>query len=153
MDKTSPTNSIIHVHSNSSDQTEMAGADFGRWLATHKPQGGVFVAMSGDLGAGKTTFVRGVASVISPSTHASSPSYAIINHYGGPREMYHCDLYRITSEDDLVSVGFYDLIDSGIVFVEWASVMDAIPVKEYFTVDISKVDENRREIVVRAVCD
>ena len=142
-------NVIINTITTSTNKTEEAGVDFANWIARNVPNGSVFVAISGELGAGKTTFVRGMASVLAPNTHISSPSYTIVNHYPASRDVYHCDLYRINGEDDLASVGFYDFIDSGIVIAEWASVAGEISVSNYFTVDIHTVNENEREIIIK----
>ena len=67
------------------------------------------VAMCGELGSGKTVFVRGMASVLTPDAAVQSPSYTIVNEYIGKNyNLYHFDMYRITGEDDLFSIGFYD---------------------------------------------
>ena len=139
---------IIQKITTSASQTETVGASFATWIEENIPTGAIFIAMSGNLGAGKTTFVRGMASVLAPDAHVSSPTYAIVNCYSGKRELYHCDLYRISDEDDLVSVGFYDFVQKGIVIAEWAEVMERFPTEEYFTVAIDAIDENRREITI-----
>jgi len=140
---------LLHKTTATPAETEAVGAEFATWLAENRPTGGVFVAMSGDLGAGKTTFVRGMARILAPAAHVSSPTYAIVNQYGGKRNLHHCDLYRISGEDDLVSVGFYDFVESGIVVVEWAERMDNIPAKEHFSVDIRVADEEKREVEIQ----
>lgn len=100
-------------------ETEAVGAALGNAV---KEAGDVaFVALKGDLGAGKTAFTRGFASVLSPGSIVRSPTYAIVNEYKkGTLPLYHFDLYRIEDEDDLYSVGFYDYVDSGICIVEWS---------------------------------
>ena len=110
--------------SDSSIQTEKIGADFANGL---RP--GDFVALYGDLGAGKTAFVRGAGSVLNPRAPVCSPTYSIVNCYGGDPRIYHFDLYRIEDEDDLYSTGYYDYIEEGaIVFCEWCEkVPSAIP--------------------------
>ncbi|MBO4422287.1 MAG: tRNA (adenosine(37)-N6)-threonylcarbamoyltransferase complex ATPase subunit type 1 TsaE [Clostridia bacterium] len=95
--------------------TEKAGAELASKL---KP--GDFVALYGDLGAGKTAFVRGAASVLCSGALVCSPSYAIINRYDGEFPVYHIDLYRINDDDDLYSTGYYDLFDNrSVIFCEW----------------------------------
>ena len=110
--------------STSSNQTEKTGAELAKDL---KP--GDFVALYGDLGAGKTAFVRGAVSVLNPRAPVCSPTYSIVNCYGGDPRIYHFDLYRIEDEDDLYSTGYYDYIEEGaIVFCEWCEkVPTAIP--------------------------
>ena len=76
--------------------------------------------MSGDLGAGKTAFTRGLASGLGFDYGVSSPTFAIVNEYNAKFNIYHFDMYRITSEDDLYSTGFYDYLDNGVVIIEWS---------------------------------
>ncbi len=99
--------------------TESIGAALGTAVKeTGRP---AFVALKGDLGAGKTAFTRGFASVLSPGSIVRSPTYAIVNEYKkGSLPLYHFDLYRIEDEDDLYSIGFYDYVDNGICIVEWS---------------------------------
>ena len=81
---------------------------------------GDFFALSGELGAGKTVFTRGFVSALVPEALVSSPSYSILNVYrGNGVTVNHFDMYRITSEDDLESTGFFDVIQNGITLCEW----------------------------------
>lgn len=106
--------------STSVEQTEALGAELGK-LIFDSGETPVFIAMRGDLGAGKTAFVRGLASVISPGSPVRSPTYAIVKEYNrGKFPLYHFDLYRISDADDLYSVGFYDYIENGISVAEWS---------------------------------
>jgi tRNA threonylcarbamoyladenosine biosynthesis protein TsaE len=100
-----------------------------------------FVALYGDLGVGKTAFVRGFASVLSPTSAVRSPTFALVNEYrGGARPLFHFDMYRIESEDDLYSIGFDDYLDRGICLTEWSeNIPYALP-EEYFRVTIEKTD-------------
>lgn len=100
-----------------------------------------FVALYGDLGVGKTAFVRGFASVLSPTSAVRSPTFALVNEYrGGKRPLFHFDMYRIESEDDLYSIGFDDYLDRGICLTEWSeNIPYALP-DEYFRVTIEKTD-------------
>ena len=110
-----------------------------------------FIAMYGDLGAGKTAFVRGLASYLTPDSAVSSPTYTIINIYSSDKYiLYHLDLYRITGEDDLYSVGFDELfnIDSKniVIVAEWCeNIPYALP-DLYIRVMITKNDEIGRHI-------
>ncbi len=106
-------------YSRTTDETEALGAMLGSLIA--ETESIAFVALFGDLGAGKTAFVRGLASVISPESIVRSPTYSIVNEYRrGSLPLYHFDLYRIESEDDLYSVGYYDYVESGICVTEWS---------------------------------
>ena len=127
-------------------QTEQIGKEFAKQLHT-----GDFVAMYGDLGAGKTAFVRGIASVLTPDALVQSPTYTIVNEYHGEGiRLCHCDMYRIESEDDLESVGFYDYTDS-IIVAEWAeNIPFALP-NSYYRVEILKINDNKRKITIEKI--
>lgn len=104
-----------------------------------------FIALYGDLGVGKTAFVRGFASVIAPQSTVRSPTFALVNEYKAkPRSLFHFDMYRIEDEDDLYSIGFYDYLDrNGICLVEWSeNIPYALP-DRYLRVSI---DKNRTDM-------
>lgn len=99
-----------------------------------------FIALYGDLGVGKTAFVRGYASVIAPGAAVRSPTFALVNEYRAkPRSLFHFDMYRIADEDDLYSIGFYDYLDRrGVCLVEWSeNIPYALP-DRYVRVEIIK---------------
>lgn len=81
-----------------------------------------FIALYGDLGVGKTAFVRGFASVVAPKSAVRSPTFALVNEYRAkPLSLFHFDMYRIEDEDDLFSIGFDDyLTRKGIILTEWS---------------------------------
>ena len=130
---------------NSPAETEALGKELAKELKC-----GDFVAMFGDLGVGKTAFVRGVASVLCPDVRMQSPTYTIVNAYRGKIPLYHFDMYRIDSEEALYSCGFFDYLDSGICIAEWCeNITDFIP-EGARRVTISKIadspDSRRIEI-------
>ena len=127
------------------EDTERIAADFAKTL-----ESGDFLAFFGDLGSGKTAFIRGVASVLCPAAHVSSPTYAIVNEYRGDLPLFHFDLYRITDDDSLYATGFYDYFDRrGVIAAEWCeNVPYALPDKRYDIV-FTKTGESEREIVIR----
>ena len=91
-------------------------------------KGDEVIALFGDLGAGKTTFVRGLCKGLGIDSGVHSPTFAIVNEYSGKFPVYHFDMYRITSEDDLYSTGFYDYLRRGVVIIEWSeNIEDSIP--------------------------
>ena len=105
-----------------------------------------FIAMYGDLGVGKTAFVRGVASVLSPNSLVRSPTFALVNEYRGGKPLFHFDMYRIESEEDLWSIGFDDYLSRGICLVEWSeNIPFALP-EEYLTVTIEKCPDRGADI-------
>lgn len=99
-----------------------------------------FIALYGDLGVGKTAFVRGFASVIAPDARVKSPTFALVNEYKGNKcSVFHFDMYRITDEDDLYSIGFYDYLDrNGICLVEWSENIEYALPERYVRVHIEK---------------
>lgn len=106
-----------------------------------------FVALYGDLGVGKTAFVRGFASVIAPAALVRSPTFALVNEYRGKtKPLFHFDMYRITGEDDLYSIGYDDyLARDGIALVEWSeNIPYALP-ERYLRVKIIKDDQENTD--------
>lgn len=89
-----------------------------------------FIALYGDLGVGKTAFTRGFVSVVAPTARVKSPTFAIVNQYKGEQySVFHFDMYRIESEDELYSVGFFDYPDRGICICEWSeNIAEYLPV-------------------------
>lgn len=138
------------VVTSSVTETEEVGAELGRSLL-EKREG--FVAMYGDLGAGKTAFVRGLASIIAPNAHVCSPTYNIVNEYHGNYALLcHFDMYRIESDDDLYSVGFYDY-ENCIIVAEWCEKTPFALPESYVKVEIRKLGENERSITITEVND
>lgn len=115
-----------------------------------------FVALDGDLGTGKTEFVRGFASLASPGSAVRSPTYTLVNEYlNGEIPVYHFDVYRINGEDDLYSTGFYDYPGRGFCLVEWCErIPYAIP-DGYISVKIEKIppDMESRHITISLITD
>lgn len=112
-----------------------------------------FVALYGELGVGKTAFVRGFSSLIAPNSKVKSPTFALVNEYKGiPLSVFHFDMYRISDEDDLYSIGFYDYFNrNGICLVEWSENIEYALPDTYLRVNISKcslADTNKRSISI-----
>ncbi len=112
----------IHIiHTTAVSQTETAGAELAE-LLYHDPTLPRFVALYGDLGVGKTAFVRGFIQKLSPGVIVRSPTFALVHEYRASRmPIFHFDMYRIDSEDDLESIGFYEYLErGGICLIEWS---------------------------------
>ena len=131
-------------HSKSESETEAIGAEFARDLP-----GGTVVAMYGDLGAGKTAFVRGMARGMGLDCRVSSPTFTIVNEYLGERELIHFDMYRLSSADELFDIGWEDYLNRGAVCaVEWSeNVQDAFFGDEV-RVTIEKLSDTERKITI-----
>lgn len=145
------------ILSESVADTEQCGKELAREMLAD-PALPPFVALYGDLGVGKTAFVRGFASVVSPNAAVRSPTFALVHeHRGKTRALYHFDMYRIDSEDDLISIGFYDyLTRPGICLVEWSEKIPYALPDRYFRVTIEKCDADapdRRSITLERIGD
>ncbi len=111
-------------------------------------EGTEVIAMFGGLGAGKTAFTRGLAKGLEAGDDVSSPTFALVHEYSGKYPVYHFDMYRIGSFDDLYSTGFFDYEGSGIMVIEWSeNIVDFLP-EERIEVHIDYLSENEREITI-----
>ena len=111
---------------------------------------GDIIAYKGGLGAGKTTFTRGLAIGLGLGDNVFSPTFALVNEYKGKNiSLYHFDMYRISGEDDLESTGFYDYpFEDNIVAVEWSeNIADFLPENTIY-ITISRIDDDTREIII-----
>jgi tRNA threonylcarbamoyladenosine biosynthesis protein TsaE len=110
---------LLDVVTNSAAETEAAGESFGGGL-----QQGDLLLLEGDLGAGKTTFVRGLARGAGSPAHVASPTFQLVRVYPGRLQLAHVDLYRIEGGDELGDLGLDELLDEGAVVVEWGNRLD-----------------------------
>lgn len=114
-----------------------------------------FVALYGDLGVGKTAFVRGFTDALAPNAHVKSPTFALVHEYPAtPAPVFHFDMYRITDDDDLYSTGFYDYFRRrGFMLTEWSeNIPFALP-DRYIRVNISKTaaTPDERRVVIQLI--
>ena len=127
---------------NSPEETEKIGAALGKRI---KP--GTVIAYRGDLGAGKTAFTRGLARGLGSAELVTSPTYTIVNEYlGGRIPLFHFDMYRLHSSDDLWDIGWEDYLErGGVCAVEWSeNVADALEDPIFITIE--KLGEETRQI-------
>ena len=134
---------------NSPEETEALGA---RLAGALEP--GAVVAFTGDLGAGKTAFVRGLARGLGIRDRVTSPTFTIVNEYeGGRLPLFHFDLYRLGCADELFDIGWEDyLARGGVCAVEWSERMEELLEPGTIRVDLRRgEDESRRVITVEGV--
>ena len=128
------------IISSSPEETEKLGREFAKTLS-----GDEFIAMYGNLGAGKTAFTKGVAKYFGIEEGVTSPTYAYLNVYGD--FIYHYDCYRLSCGEDAERLGLTDYFGGkNICLIEWSeNIKDVLP-KKVKTVKIEKIDENKRKI-------
>ncbi len=133
-------------HTDSPEETEALGARLAEKLdtgaAVHP-----FIALFGEMGVGKTAFVRGFSSHFGVHS-VKSPTYTIVNEYRGRMPIYHFDTYRITDGDDLASTGFDDYVNgNGFLLCEWAENISGFLPENTISVKISRSDEKNGRTV------
>jgi tRNA threonylcarbamoyladenosine biosynthesis protein TsaE len=131
--------------SNSREETVAIGEALAKTLS-----GGEVIAFRGDLGSGKTCFTSGLASGLGYSGDVTSPTFALINEYlGGRLPVYHFDMYRISSWDELYSSGFFEYIEEGgVVAAEWSeNIENALPDNTIYVV-FEKTGDTTRKIII-----
>ena len=132
---------MIKIISNSSDETEQIGEKIGEKLT-----GTEVIALFGGLGMGKTAFTRGLCSALGINEGVSSPTFALVNEYSGKFKVYHFDMYRVDTWDDLYSTGFFDYIGNGILVIEWSEkILEVFPENTIF-ISLERNDEESRKI-------
>lgn len=135
---------IMEFITNTSEQTEALGAALAKVLCA-----GTVIAYRGDLGAGKTAFTRGLARGLGYRDLVTSPTYTIVNEYlGGRLPLFHFDMYRLASAEDLWDIGWEDYLErGGICAVEWSeNVAEAL--EDAMTVSIEKLGQTSRRITI-----
>ena len=130
--------------SHSPEETEQIGEMLGKML---RP--GAVVAFCGDLGMGKTAFTRGLARGLGCTARVTSPTFTIVNEYPGPTPLFHFDMYRLDSADDLFDIGWEDYLGrGGVCAVEWSErVRDALP-EDTVWVDISRGNDGETHRII-----
>lgn len=111
------------------------------------------VLLNGDLGSGKTTFVKGVVSALGCKDLVTSPTFTLLNTYNAKFPIYHFDMYRLSSAEEAMNVGFEEYFDKntldGVCFVEWPENVDGLIRDVDYVIDIEKTGENKRVITIK----
>lgn len=133
----------MKILTNSEQETESFAKKIGEKL-----KGNEIIALYGDLGVGKTAFTRGLASCFGIEHMVTSPTFALVNEYTTPKfKIYHFDMYRIKSLEDLESTGFFDYMYRGVFVVEWSENIEAYLPEKTIKVYIEK-SENENERII-----
>ncbi|MDW7738839.1 MAG: tRNA (adenosine(37)-N6)-threonylcarbamoyltransferase complex ATPase subunit type 1 TsaE [Bacillota bacterium] len=123
------------------EETAYIGELFGRYL--DKP---LVVALQGELGAGKTVFTRGAARGLEVTDRVSSPTFVLLKIYNGRLPVYHFDFYRLSSDEDIIELGFDEYLPGdGIAFIEWPERLPDLLPPEYLKIDIELFYDEKGE--------
>ena len=134
----------MEIITHSERETEAAGAAFAAGI----PDGTV-VAMYGELGAGKTAFVRGMAQGMGLDCRVNSPTFTIVNEYLGERTLLHFDMYRLSSAEELWDIGWDDYLERGAVCaVEWSENVSGAFTGDEISVRFEKLSDTDRRIII-----
>ena len=130
----------LSIESDSEDATSGLALSFAKEL---KP--GDIVAMNGNLGSGKTFFIKKVTECFGIK-YASSPSFAIVNEYNGDIKIYHFDFFRLNKIEELYDIGWYDYLNNNdsIIFIEWGELLKEVLPERRFEIRIIMLDESER---------
>jgi tRNA threonylcarbamoyladenosine biosynthesis protein TsaE len=145
-----PTDKTVTITSHTPGQTEQIGSLLGSMLAK-----GDIIALAGELGAGKTTFVKGMARGMGLTEgEVASPSFTLVNEYEGPLRLFHIDLYRLADEKELIGIDYEEyLVADGVVVIEWADrIPQAIP-HDALWILLRYLNGDSREMVLQAEDD
>lgn len=140
----------MKIITHSAGETEALGRRLGEVVLASGRK--FFIAMYGDLGAGKTVFVRGLSSVLSPSSRVKSPTYTIVNEYRkGSVPLFHFDLYRISDTSELDGFGFDEYVANGNCIAEWSENLGDLLPPDAVTVRIEKCGDEERSITIEGI--
>lgn len=119
-----------------------------RYVALQLPENAV-LCFFGDLGAGKTTFIRGLVSAFGRSEQVSSPTFVYLNIYKGSKPIYHFDLYRLRDSDEFLSMGFDEyLYAGGICCIEWSERIASLLPTHCIQIHMAHLPDSKREIQI-----
>lgn len=118
-------------------------------LVVSKLVGGEILLLNGELGAGKTTFTKGLAKALDVDEPITSPTFTIMKEYCGKLNLYHFDMYRIADSDEVYELGFDDYLYDrhGVAVIEWNK-YDSFDTDDVFTLNFSRIDNNTRRIEI-----
>lgn len=134
---------MVKIYLDKEEQTK----DIGYRLGTLLHPGSV-ICLIGDLGAGKTTMTQSLAKALEVDDYITSPTFTIVNEYEGKMPLYHFDVYRIGSSDEMYDIGYDEYINSnGVCIIEWANLIEDILPEEYLHIELRYKDMGREMIL------
>jgi tRNA threonylcarbamoyladenosine biosynthesis protein TsaE len=141
---------MLKIISKSADQTYKLGESLGKVI-----QQGDIICLTGDLGAGKTAFTKGIGIGLDIKEFITSPTYTIINEYNGRIPLFHFDVYRLEGVEEMYELGYEEyFFGDGAVVIEWADIVkDIIPQERLWITILRGKEEDNREIIFDASGD
>ncbi|HBF4284418.1 tRNA (adenosine(37)-N6)-threonylcarbamoyltransferase complex ATPase subunit type 1 TsaE [Clostridioides difficile] len=134
---------MAKIYLENENKTREIGYKLGKLLKE-----GSVICLVGDLGAGKTTMTQSLADSLGIEDYITSPTFTIINEYEGKIPLYHFDVYRIGSSDEMYDIGYDEYVNSnGICIIEWANLIEDILPKEYLNIELKYKAEGREMIL------
>lgn len=134
---------MVKIYLENEEQTKDIGYKLGQ-LVTPKS----VICLIGDLGAGKTTMTQSLAKSLEVDDYITSPTFTIVNEYEGRIPLYHFDVYRIGSSDEMYDIGFDEYIDGdGVCIIEWANLIEDILPNEYLYIEMNYKETGREMIL------
>jgi tRNA threonylcarbamoyladenosine biosynthesis protein TsaE len=139
------TNEPLELETRTPDETRRVGAALAELMVP-----GDVVTLTGDLGAGKTCLVQGAARALGVEGPVASPTFVLVREYRGHVPVYHVDVYRLDRLQEVLDLGFEDLLDpSGVLFIEWGDVIDALLPDSFLEVRLTAPEDEVRRLRVR----
>ncbi|QJA09702.1 tRNA (adenosine(37)-N6)-threonylcarbamoyltransferase complex ATPase subunit type 1 TsaE [Romboutsia sp. CE17] len=134
---------MVKIYLDGEEQTKEIGYRLGKLLTP-----GSVICLIGDLGAGKTTMTQSLAKAIGVDDYITSPTFTIVNEYEGNMPLYHFDVYRIGSSEEMYDIGYDEYINSdGLCIIEWANLIEDILPDEYLDIELIYKDMGREMIL------
>lgn len=138
---------MLEIKTSSPEETKKIGFELGKRL-----KGDEIIAFFGGMGMGKTAFTWGIAEALGIDDGVSSPTFALVNEYHGKFKIFHFDMYRVNTIDDLYSTGFFDYLGNGVMVIEWSENIPFAIEDSFIKVRISQgANENDRVINIEGI--
>jgi tRNA threonylcarbamoyladenosine biosynthesis protein TsaE len=135
------------VETRNAEQTEALGRALGE-----NARAGLYLALTGELGGGKTTFVRGLAAGLGAAGRVASPTFVIMREYRGRLPLFHCDFYRLEYGGDITELELEDCLEQGVVAAEWADLFEPPQGAHVLSLHFEWTGEETRRITLKAHC-
>ena len=135
---------MTKIYLEDENKTKEIGYKLGKLLTENS-----IICLVGDLGAGKTTLTQSIAKALEVDDYITSPTFTIVNEYEGKYPLYHFDVYRIGSSDEIYDIGYYEYIENGgVCIIEWANLIEDILPDEYLYINLKYLN-NSREMILK----